>query len=185
MQFKKRILESLFYKGLVMYLPFYRLQTIVFERAAMIVYQPTRQDVHGRWADDLLWARMKVFRTSLFVADVENTWHRRCVRFGRTNYVLRTPGRKRTSEKCSYGPKLGRPLKVAFERDVLWTNLAEWERFEFSMKNTLESRSWSGKKLEKPFNCVHNGTMVVNHIGWCSTYSHPARLSRMLINFSI
>ena len=32
---------------------------------------PARQGVHGRGADALLWTNMKVFRTYLFVADVE------------------------------------------------------------------------------------------------------------------
>ena len=70
--------------------------------------------------------RMKVFRTSLFIADVEKTFYRRRVQVGRTNYVLRTPGRKRTSGKLSYGPKVGRPLNVTSENDVLRTTLAEW-----------------------------------------------------------
>ena len=92
----------------------------------MHMYVPTRQDVHRRWADALLWARMKVFRTSLFVADVEKTLHRRRVRIGRMNYVLRTPGRNRTSGKLSYGPYVGRPLNVTSVYDELWTTLAEW-----------------------------------------------------------
>ena len=83
---------------------------------------PTRQDVHGRWADALLWARMKVDRTFLFVA--EKTLHRRRVRFGRTNNDLRTPGRIRTSGKLSYGPKEGHFHDVTSECDVLWTTLA-------------------------------------------------------------
>ena len=86
---------------------------------------PTRQDVHGRWEDALLWARMKVFRASLFVADVEKTLCWRRVRIGRLNYVLRTSGRKKTSWKLSYGPKIGRPLNVTSECDVLWTILVE------------------------------------------------------------
>ena len=50
---------------------------------------------------------------ALFVADVEKKpSHRRRVRIGRTNNVLRTPGRKRTSGKLTYGPKLRRPLGV-------------------------------------------------------------------------
>ena len=69
---------------------------------------------------------MKVFRMSLFVADVEKTLHRRRVRIGRTYYVLRTPGRKMTSGKLSYGPVVGRPHNVTSECDVLWTTLAEW-----------------------------------------------------------
>ena len=69
---------------------------------------------------------MKVFRTSLFFADVEKTLHRRRVRNWRPNYVLETPGRKRTSGKLSYGPKVGRPLNVRSICDVLWTTLAEW-----------------------------------------------------------
>ena len=69
---------------------------------------------------------MKVFRTFLFVADVEKTLYRRRVRIGRKNNVLRTPGRKRTSGKLSYGPKVGRPLNVRSEYGVLWTTLAEW-----------------------------------------------------------
>ena len=40
-----------------------------------VMLVPTQQDVQGRLADALLWARMKVFRTSLFVADVERTLH--------------------------------------------------------------------------------------------------------------
>ena len=36
-------------------------------------------------------------------------------RIGRTNDVLRTPGRKKTSGKLTYGPKLGRPLDVTSE----------------------------------------------------------------------
>ena len=83
-------------------------------------FSPTRQDVHRRLDDDLLWARMKVLRTSLFVVDVENTLHRRRVRIGRCNYVLRTPGRKRTSE-C----------------DVLWTSLAEWGPCKNSFRTKL------------------------------------------------
>ena len=75
----------------------------------------------------LLWARIKVFRTSLFVEDVEKPMHRSRVQNWRANYVLRTPGRKRTSGKRSYGPKVGRPLNVTSECDVLWTTLAEWE----------------------------------------------------------
>ena len=67
---------------------------------------------------------MQVFRTSLFVADVERTLHRRRVRIG--NYVLWMPGRKRTSGKRSYGPNVGRLLDVTTECDVLWTSLAEW-----------------------------------------------------------
>ena len=74
----------------------------------------------------LIWARMKVFRTSLFVADEEKALHRRRVRVGRTNNVLRTPGRKRAPGKLSYGPKVGHPLNVTSECDVLWTTLAEW-----------------------------------------------------------
>ena len=70
---------------------------------------------------------MKVFRTSLFVADVEKTLLRRRVRIGRTNYVLRTPGLKKASGELSYGPKVGRPLDVTSEYDVLWTTLAEWD----------------------------------------------------------
>ena len=87
---------------------------------------PTRQDVHGRWADVLHWARMKVFRTSLFVPDEEKTLDGRRVRIGRAKYVPRTSGRKRTSGKLSYGPKVGRPLNVTSICDVLWTTLAEW-----------------------------------------------------------
>ena len=66
------------------------------------------------------------FPTSLIVADVENMLHRRLVRIGRTSYVLRTLERKRTSRKLSYGPKVGRPLDVTSDCDVLWTTLAEW-----------------------------------------------------------
>ena len=88
---------------------------------------PTRQDVHGLWADALLWAHMEVFRTSLFVADVEKTLKWRRVRIGRTNYVLRTPVRSRTSGKLSYGPTVGRPLNVTSECEVLWSTLAEWD----------------------------------------------------------
>ena len=98
-----------------------------------ILYQliPTRQDVDGRWEDALPWARMKVFRTSLFVADVDKTLRRRRVRIGRSYYVLRTPGRKRTPWKLSYGPKVGHPLNVTSESDVLWTTLAEWVIAQF------------------------------------------------------
>ena len=64
-----------------------------------VLNNPTRQDVHERREDDLFWARIKVFRTSLFVADVEKTSHRRRIRIGRTNNDLRTPWRKRTSGK--------------------------------------------------------------------------------------
>ena len=85
------------------------------------LYIHTQQDVHGRWADALLWACMKVFLTSLFVPDVQKTLHRRRVRVGRTDYVLRTPGRKRTSGKLSYGPKVGRtvddPFRVGINRN--------------------------------------------------------------------
>ena len=70
---------------------------------------------------------MKVFRTFLFVADEEKTLNRRRVRVGRTTYELQRPGRKRTSGKLSYGPKVGRLLNVTSEYDVLWTTLAEWD----------------------------------------------------------
>ena len=39
-------------------------------------------------------------------------------------------GPKRTSGKLSYGPKVGSPLNVASESDVLWTTLAEWDSHE-------------------------------------------------------
>ena len=105
------------------------------------VYNPTRQDVHGRWVDALLWARMKVFRTSLHVADVERTLHRRRVRFWRKSYVLRTTGRKMTSGKLSYGPKAGRPLNVTSEYDVLRTTLAEWDA-EHETHNYGPAQKW-------------------------------------------
>ena len=92
-----------------------------------VMCKPFRQDVQWRREDDLIWARTQVFRTSLFVADVEKTLHRRRVWIGRTNDVLRTSGGKRTSGKLTFGPKLGRPLDVMSEKDVLWTTLAEWE----------------------------------------------------------
>ena len=81
----------------------------------LLQVHPTRQDVHRRREDYLIWARTQVFRTTLFVADVEKTLHRRRVRIGRTNDVLRTPGRKKTSGKIIYGPKLGRHLDVTSE----------------------------------------------------------------------
>ena len=43
-----------------------------------------------------------------------------------TNYVLRTPGRNMTSGKISYKPKVGRPLNVTSECDVLGTPLVDW-----------------------------------------------------------
>ena len=52
------------------------------------------------------------FPASLFVADVDKTSLRRRVRIERTNNVKRTPVRKRTSGKLTYGYKLGRPLDV-------------------------------------------------------------------------
>ena len=70
---------------------------------------------------------MKVLRTSLFVMNVEKALHRRRVQFGRTKYVLRTPRRKMTSGKLSYGPKVGHPLNARSECDVLWTTLALWD----------------------------------------------------------
>ena len=42
--------------------------------------------------------------------------------------ALRMPGRKRTSEKLSFGPKLGRPLNVTSKCDAQWTTLAEWDK---------------------------------------------------------
>ena len=98
-----------------------------FMRIISIDFMPTRQDVHGRWADALLLAQMKVVRTSLFVAGIEKTLHRPRVRVGRRNYVLRTVGRKRTSGKLSYGPTIGRSLIATSECDVLWTTFAEWD----------------------------------------------------------
>ena len=82
----------------------------------------TSTDVN--WA--LLWARVKVVWTSLFVADVEKTLNRRHVRVGRTNYVLRTKERRRVVRKTSFGPNVGRPLYVTSECDVLWSTLTEW-----------------------------------------------------------
>ena len=72
-----------------------------------------------RWEDDLIWARMKVFRMSFYVpASVERYSN---VRFGRdvdAAYFIR-PRRIRTSGKLSYGPKVGRPLNIR-------GGLAEW-----------------------------------------------------------
>ena len=59
-------------------------------------------------------------------SDLQNTLDRRRVRVGRKNHVLRTPGRRKTSGKLSYGLEVGRPLNVTSECDVLWTTLAEW-----------------------------------------------------------
>ena len=42
-----------------------------------VQHNSIRQDVHRRCADALLWVHIKVFRTSLFVADVEETFPRR------------------------------------------------------------------------------------------------------------
>ena len=70
---------------------------------------------------------MECFPDVLIRRGRRKTLHGRLVRIGRTNYVLRTSGRKRTSGKLSYGPKEGRPLNVVSECDVLWTTLAEWE----------------------------------------------------------
>ena len=64
---------------------------------------------------------MNVFPTSLFVAGVKKTLHRRRAWVGRTNNVLRTQRRKRTSGKLSYGPNVGRrtmddPCRVGIGR---------------------------------------------------------------------
>ena len=63
---------------------------------------------------------------AVFVADVEKTFHRRCVLVSCTNDILRTPGRKWTSGKLSYGPKESRPIDVTSECDVLRTTLSKW-----------------------------------------------------------
>ena len=52
--------------------------------------------------------------------------------------VLRTPRRKRTSVKLTYGPNLGRPLDVTSEQDVLWTTFAEWDYLPISHKTPLK-----------------------------------------------
>ena len=72
-----------------------------------------------RWEDGLLWARMKVFRTSFYApASVERNTYVRLERDLDATSFLR-PRRIRTSWKLSYGPKEGRPLNVR-------GRLAEW-----------------------------------------------------------
>ena len=68
---------------------------------------------------------MKVFRTSLFVADEEI----RSIDVAADSDVpITLYGRRdvKTSGKLSYGPKVGRPINVTSECDVLLTTLAEW-----------------------------------------------------------
>ena len=76
--------------------------------------------------------------------DVERTpsfpvwkFSRRRARVGRTNYVLRMPGHKKTFAKLTYGSKVGRPLNVTSECDVLWTTLAKslWDNLEVGIKH--------------------------------------------------
>ena len=92
--------------------------TLVLRICSRYVYIPTRQRLSivrrirtWRWEDDLLWARMNVFRTSFYVpASVERNSY---VRFGRdvdTTSFLR-PRRTRTS-----GPNVGRST----QRFILW-----------------------------------------------------------------
>ena len=72
-----------------------------------------------RWEDDLLWARMKVFRTSFYVtASLERNKYVRIGRDVDVTSFLR-PRRIMTSGKLSYGPKVGCPLNVR-------GRLAEW-----------------------------------------------------------
>ena len=99
---------------------------LVASLTLICIMVPTRQDVYVRYALDLICARMKVFRTSFFVADVKKTLNGRRVRVWLANHIIRTPGRKRTSGKLSYWPKVGRPLNVTSECAVLLTTLAEW-----------------------------------------------------------
>ena len=77
-----------------------------------------------RWEDDLLWAHMKVFRTSFYVpAFIERN---SCVWFGRdvdARSFLRSR-RKRTSGRLSHGPKVRRPLNVR-------GRLAEWDETDY------------------------------------------------------
>ena len=82
-----------------------------------------------RWEDDLLWDRMKVFRTSFYVpASVERNGY---VRFGHdvdaTSFLR--PRRIKTSGKLSYGPKVGFPLNVR-------GRLAEWEGGQYLVSSS-------------------------------------------------
>ena len=82
-----------------------------------------------RSEDDLLWTRVKVFRTSFYVStSVERDSYVRLGRNVDATSFLR-PRRKRTSGKLSYGPKVGRPLNVR-------GRLAEWDVKFFLPKYT-------------------------------------------------
>ena len=61
------------------------------------------------------------------------TLHQRCVRVGRTNYLLRTPGHKKTFAKLSYGSKVGSPLNVTSEC-IVWAD-ALWDSLEVGIKH--------------------------------------------------
>ena len=116
------------------------------------VYLPTRQGSSivrrirtWRWEDDLLWARMKVFRTSFYVpASSERNTDVRFRRDVDATSFLR-PRRIRTSGKLSYGPNVGRPLNVRgrlAEWVSLYPDISSSDAKKTSFRKTLMRCKW-------------------------------------------